>query len=685
MPPRAKRTVPTTLTVESTAANRNGLETIGEGRRRVIIERPWPEIDGGRYAIKRTAGDTITVECDMFADGHEVLAARILFRPAGAPEWSEAVMEHVVNDRWRGSFTVAAVGRHEYTILGWVDRFLTWEHQLHKRVEAGQELSVDLQIGANLLAEAAGQAPEAEAAEIRAFEERLRGGDARAGFDPRLHALMAAHLPRRYATRYDHDLQVIVDVERARFSSWYELFPRSTSPEPGRHGTFRDVINRLPYVAEMGFDVLYLTPIHPIGMAFRKGKDNSPVAQPGEPGSPYAIGSAEGGHKDIHPELGTLEDFRALVAAAHEHGMEIALDNAFQCSPDHPWVREHPEWFRARPDGTIQYAENPPKKYQDIYPIDFESSDWENLWYELRSYFLFWIEQGVTIFRVDNPHTKSFRFWEWCIKTVKERHPEAIFLSEAFTRPKVMYHLAKIGFTQSYTYFTWRTAKWELAQYMTELTTTEAAEYFRPNFWPNTHDILTPQFYAGHRSVFLTRAALAATMTANWGIYGPAYELMEFQPVQGREEYRDNEKYELRTWNLDRPDSLRGFIGGLNRVRRENPALQRNEGLRFHRVENNYSENNQIIAYSKATPDFSNIILVIVNLDPTNVQAGWVGLPLQEWGIDGAFQVHDQISDARYIWQGEFNYVELNPHTMPVHIFKIRRRTRDASGFEHFG
>jgi starch synthase (maltosyl-transferring) len=682
MPAKAKQ--PTASVAAQAAPALNGLSAIGEGRRRVVIERVTPEIDCGRHPIKRIVGDTITVECDAFADGHDVIACAIRYRGPGDEEWREAPMEHLVNDRWRGSFTVSEIGRYRYTVVGWMDRFGTWEHLFHKRVEVGQELGVDLLIGADLVREAAEHAPAPDAAALRGYEQALRGGDHNAAFSRDLVARMAASLPRRYMSSYDRELEVVVDRPLARFSAWYELFPRSASPEPGRHGTFKDVIARLPYVAELGFDILYLTPIHPIGRAFRKGKDNSPTAQPGEPGSPYAIGSEEGGHKSIHPELGTLEDFRELVRVARTMGIEVALDNAFQCSPDHPYVREHPEWFRARPDGTIQYAENPPKKYQDVYPFDFETRDWEGLWLELKSYFDFWIAQGVTVFRVDNPHTKTFRFWEWCIGELKREHPELIFLSEAFTRPKVMYNLAKLGFTQSYTYYTWRTTKWELTQYMLELTQGEAQEFFRPNFWPNTHDILTPQFYPGHRATFLTRAAMAATMTASWGMYGPPYELMLHGKAEGREEYNHNEKYEIRHWNLDDPNSLRHYIARLNRIRREHPALQRNESIRFHRVDNNYVENDQIIAYSKVSPDGEDIVLTVVNLDPTSTQAGWVQIPVAEWGLEGDYQAHDLISDQRFAWSGEFNYVELSPHVMPVHILRIRRRVRDATGFEYY-
>ncbi len=433
--------------------------------------------------------------------------------------------------------------------------------------------------------------------------------------------------PRPHATTYERTLQLRVDRPRARYSSWYELFPRSASPDPDRHGTFDDVVDRLPYVASMGFDVLYLPPIHPIGVAHRKGRNNATAAGPDDVGSPWAIGSAEGGHKSIHPELGTMDDFRRLVAACGDHGLELALDIAFQCSPDHPYVTEHPEWFRHRPDGTIQYAENPPKKYQDIYPFDFETSDPEGLWTELRSVFEFWIDEGVRIFRVDNPHTKSFPFWEWVIGELTAEHPDLIFLAEAFTRPKVMYELAKVGFTQSYTYFAWRHHKWEIEQYYDELFTTEVADFFRSNAWPNTPDILTEYLQHGGRSRFAQRLVLAATLSANYGIYGPAFELQVHQPRPGAEEYLDNEKYERRVWDLDAPQSLRSFIARVNRIRAEHPALQQDRSFSFHHV-----ENDALVAYSKRDPDTGDVILAIVNLDPDHAQSGWMWLDLERSG-----------------------------------------------------
>jgi starch synthase (maltosyl-transferring) len=465
---------------------------------------------------------------------------------------------------------------------------------------------------------------------------------------------------------------VVVDRERARFSTWYEMFPSSCAPKPGRHGTFRDCEERLPYIAAMGFDVLYLPPIHPVGHTHRKGKNNSPAAGRQEPGSPWAIGSEEGGHKAVNPLLGTLADFRRLIEKAREHSIEIALDIAFNCSPDHPYVKEHPTWFRWRPDGTVQYAENPPKKYEDTYPFNFETEDWQELWEELKSIVLFWIKQGVRIFRVDNPHTKPFAFWQWLIDEVKRDYPDVILLSEAFTRPKIMHHLARLGFSQSYTYFAWRNTKWELTQYFTKLTQTDVREYFRPHLWPNTPDILTECLQSGGRPAFMTRLVLAATLGASYGIYGPAFELCENRAREpGSEEYLDSEKYEIKQWDIDRPDSLRDLIAQVNRIRGENPALQSDWRLSFHHV-----DNEQLICYSKRTEDCKNIIVVVVSLDPQHKQSGWVELDLEALGLDPhqPYEVHDLLSDARYLWRGARNYVELNPQVVPAHVFRLRRR-----------
>jgi starch synthase (maltosyl-transferring) len=668
-----------------------------EGRNRVIIEGVEPEIDGGRFPIKRIRGEETVVEANILADGHDALACALLYRREGEADWTEVGMEALGNDRWRGAFTVQEPGIYQYTVQGWVDQFKTWSRDLAKRVQAGQDVTVDLLIGAELVEKAARQASGMDENWLGIFAKALRGGGgegSRQALSPELTRLMTLNCERLFVTTYDKILHVVVDRERARFGAWYELFPRSCSPVAGQHGTFKDVEARLSYVAGMGFDVLYLPPIHPIGSSFRKGRNNSTVARPGDPGnpgdpgdpgdpgSPWAIGSAEGGHKSILPELGTLEDFRHLVAAARQYDIELALDIAFQCSPDHPYVSQHPEWFRQRPDGTIQYAENPPKKYQDIYPFDFETEGWRELWDELKSIFEYWIEQGVRIFRVDNPHTKPFPFWEWVIAEIKRECPEAIFLAEAFTRPAALYGLAKRGFTQSYNYFPWRNTKWELTQYLTELTQTKVREYTGPNLWPNTPDILPEYLQFGGRPAFMARLVLAATLGPSYGIYGPAFELSENRPLApGREEYLDAEKYEIKAWDINRPDSLQGLIGRVNQIRHENPAFRNNFNLRFHEV-----DNDQIIAYSKSSLDGTNQVLVVVNLDPHYKQSGFITLPLEELGIDSRqpYQAHDLLTEARYLWQGTHNYVELNPLTIPAHIFVIRRKVRTEHDFDYY-
>ena len=655
-----------------------------EGRRRVVIEGVRPEVDCGRFPIKRTEGERVVVEADIFTDGHDALGAVLLHRREEDLRWRRTPMEALPNDRWRGSFECAETGAYRYTLRAWIDRFGSWRRDLVKRVEAGQDVATDLPIGADLVERATRRATGEARRALRRAAERIRAGgpDAvEAALEPELLERMSAHPDQRLATSYERELKVVVDRERARFSTWYELFPRSAAREPGRHGTFADVLERLPYVAAMGFDVVYLPPIHPIGRAFRKGRNNSVTSGPGDPGSPWAIGSEEGGHTAIHPELGTLEDFHKVVDLARDLAMEIALDIAYQCSPDHPWVKEHPEWFRHRPDGTIQYAENPPKKYQDIYPMDFESVDWRGLWEALRDVVLYWVDEGVKIFRVDNPHTKPFAFWEWMIAEVKAAHPDVLFLSEAFTRPKVMYRLAKLGFTQSYTYFAWRNTKWELTEYFGR-DLPEVLDFFRPSLWPNTQDILTERLQTGGRPTFMARLVLAATLGASYGIFGPAFELMEHRPAaQGSEEYLDSEKYQIRHWDLDREDSLGEFIGLVNRIRRDNPALQTDRTLRFHDIDSDL-----LIAYSKTSELGDNLILVVVNLDPHHRHSGWVDLPLEELGLpeDHPFQVHDLLTGARYLWHGRRNFVELDPHVVPAHVFRIRRRVRTEQDFEYF-
>ena len=613
---------------------------------RVVVESVRPEVDCGRYPIKRAIGESVLVEADVFADGHDAVVAEVLFKLKEEENWRSVSMAFHGNDHWSGSFTVEKLGRYQYTVRGWTDPFLTWQNDLKKRHEAGQDLTIDLQIGAQLLGRA-----------IPDYEAALR-------------ETSPPPAPERILA-YERTLEVVVDPVRARFGAWYEMFPRSAR-EDGRHATFKDVIALLPYVEEMGFDVLYLPPVHPIGRTARKGRNNAVTAAAGDVGSPWAIGGREGGHKAIHPDLGTLEDFDALVAAAAAKNIQVALDIAFQCSPDHPYVSEHPQWFRRRPDGTVQYAENPPKKYQDIYPFEFESPDWKALWEELKSVFEFWIAHGVKIFRVDNPHTKAFAFWESVLAKLKAAHPELIFLSEAFTRPRVMHRLSKLGFTQSYTYFTWRNSKFELTDYFTELTQHPSREYFRPNVWPNTPDILHEYLQAGGRPAFIVRLVLAGTLAASYGIYGPAFELGERAPREpGSEEYLFSEKYEIKRWERARPDSLSSLVGRLNRIRRENPALQSDWSLRFH-----HSDNEQLLAYSKAEGE--NRILVVVNLDPHHVQSGWVDFGFAE----ETFQVHDLLSGGRFTWSGQHNYVELNPQTLPAHVFRVLRRTHTERDFD---
>jgi starch synthase (maltosyl-transferring) len=648
-----------------------------EGRVRVAIEGVKPEIDGGRFPIKRVVGEKVTVEADIFADGQDWLSALLLHRRESDTRWVETPMELLVNDRWRGSFVVSELGRYLYTITAWVNRFRSWQRDLAKRLKAGQEdVAVNLRVGAELIVEASLKASKSDRKVMQGWVETLRSGEVKQkdrvqlALGDEVARFMDKYLGSQFATTYPKELAVWVDREPARYSTWYEMFPRSYAPEPGRHGTFQDCEAHLPYIASLGFDVLYFPPIHPIGHTNRKGKNNTVTAGPDDPGTPWAIGAEEGGHKAVHPQLGTLEDFRRLVTKAQEYGIEIALDIAFQCSPDHPYVTEHPEWFLWRPDNTIQHAENPPKKYQDIFPLNFETDHWLKLWEELKCVVVFWIEQGIRIFRIDNPHTKPFRFWEWLISDIRKTYPEVIFLSEAFTRPKVMYRLAKLGFNQSYTYFTWRNTKWELVQYFTELTQTEVSEYFRPNLWPNTPDILTEYLQSGGRPAFMTRLVLAATLGASYGIYGPAFELGVNTPREpGSEEYLNSEKYEIKHWDTSR-DSLKDLITRVNLIRRENPALQSNLNLNFHTV-----DNEELICYSKHTEDCANIILVVVNLHPHYTHSGWVELPLDKLGIDPQqpYQVHDLLSDARYQWHGARNYVELNPNICPAHIFRVCR------------
>ncbi len=657
-----------------------------EGRKRVIIEAVQPQVDCGRYPAKRTLGDRVTVTAAIFADGHDHVAGRLLFRHESERDWHSAPMIALTNDLWTATFAVDKLGTWIYAIEAWVDHFGTWCADLQKRlaaqhdpaadaVTASQNIPLALRTGAILLEDIAARAKGADARLLDQILVALRWmADQKTDISEYPLCDEIVDLVNRYpdltlATRYHQDLAVWVDRERARFSTWYELFPRSASPDPGRHGTFADVEALLPDIAAMGFDVLYLPPIHPIGDAFRKGPNNNVVAAKGDPGSPWAIGSKDGGHTAIHRQLGTLDDFKRLVGASHAHGMEIALDIAFQCSPDHPWVTEHPDWFIKRPDGSIQYAENPPKKYQDIYPLNFESPKWRALWQALHDVFAYWIEHGVRIFRVDNPHTKALPFWEWCIAEIHKSHPDVIFLAEAFTRPHVMYSLAKAGFTQSYTYFTWRNTSAELEEYFEEITRPPVTDFFRPNLWPNTPDILHATLQNGGRPAFMQRLILAATLGASYGLYGPAFELGENLPAKpGSEEYLNSEKYEIRRWDRAAHHSLAPLVTRLNQIRHENPALQSDGSLHFHPADSPH-----ILCYSKTTAD--NLILVAINLDPTQEQAGWIDLNLKHLAIAHGqqFDVEDLLTGAHYQWHGRSNYVALRPDVMPAHIFRITR------------
>lgn len=577
--------------------------------------------------VKRVVGDQIAIEADIVGDGHEVLRAVVIDRAPGATAWRETELVLGKDDTWRATITAEALGRHRYAVIAWLDRFATWKRGLERKLAAGIDVSLERQEGALL--------------------------------DPNARGL----------TTRSAEQEVLIERPLAQCSAWYELFPRS-------FGGLRGAEAQLDYIAELGFDVVYLPPIHPIGRAFRKGPDNAPTAGPNDVGSPWAIGGPEGGHTAIHPALGTMRDFEGFVAAARDRRIEVALDIAFQASPDHPWVKEHPAWFKQRPDGSIQYAENPPKKYQDVYPFDFDSADWKALWTALKDVFIFWCEKGVRVFRVDNPHTKPINFWRWCLREVQTAYPDAIFLAEAFTRPKLMLALADAGFSQSYTYFTWRTAKWEIAEYMSDLA--KISDSYRPNFWPTTPDIFPDHLVHGGRAMFVLRAVLASTLSANWGIYGPSYELMEREPRPGVEELAHNEKYEIRAWDLERADSLRHVLARLNRIRKMHPALQTMRGLTFHKT-----DNDAVIAYSKQRGN--DTVLVVANLDPHHTHRAHVELDLAALGIspDDSFQVHDMLGDARYTWRGPRNFVELSPDG-PAHVFELRKFIRSEYQFEYF-
>ena len=654
---------------------------------RVALATLSPRVDGGRFPIARTRGERVEVVAGVVVDGHEQVSAVLEWAydghanaPGGAVQSVRMPLRY--NDEYVADFACTELGTYRYRVRAWLDTFGTWQDQFRRRVEGGAaaaELETELLDGASLLD------ARNDDGSLSAYVKRFRAGEVEAALEDEVVRLAQEHDPAHGAVASDW-LGVRVDPEHARFAAWYEFFPRSAA-DPGPddepvHGTLDDAARRLPLIADRGFDIVYLPPISPIGETFRKGKDNAPTAQPGEVGSPWAVGGAAGGHKSVLAELGGLEAFRRFVAEADRLGLKVALDIAFQTSPDHPYVTEHPEWFRHRPDGTIRYAENPPKKYQDIYPIDFESEDWRALWTELRSVFEYWIGEGVRVFRVDNPHTKPLAFWEWCLGTLRHEHPDLVFLAEAFTKPKTMYGLAKRGFNNSYTYFTWRTTKDELVEYGRELFHTEAAEVYRPNFWPNTPDILTDELRDYGRPAHAARLVLAATLSSAYGVYGPPFEHVDARQHPDREEYRDNEKYEVRSWDWNDPTSLQPLMKRLNRVRRENPALQHMRNVRFHETDNAH-----LIAYSKrvpyrveerggaaAPPEWdANVVLTVVNLDYLNAQAGWVTVDLAALGLpsDRPFRVRDLLGGQTFTWHGASNFVELRPHEFPAHVFRV--------------
>ena len=655
------------------------------GKKRVVIENVKPQINCGQFPIKRAIGEKVKVQADIFSDGHDEVLAQILYKGPHTDTWQFSPLAFVGNDLWTGEFTVTRLGRYVFTVQGWVDHFRTWQKDLKKKHDAGQDIAVDLLIGKEYINKAGTMATDDDRKHLERLSSELEASDISyavlTALSTELIDLMDRYADLTSASYYERELVVVVDRKKAVFSSWYELFPRSCSPDAGTHGTFKDCEEVLPEIADMGFDVLYLPPIHPIGRTKRKGKNNNPVCEEGDVGSPWAIGAQEGGHKSVHPDLGTLEDFRRLIAQASEYGVEIAMDIAFQCSPDHPYVKEHPEWFQWRPDGTVQFAENPPKKYEDIIPIQFEGDGWLSLWDELKSVFLFWIDNGIRIFRVDNPHTKPFPFWEWVIHELKKDYPDLIFLAEAFTRPKVMYRLAKLGFTQSYTYFTWRNTKVEFTEYMKELVRTDVREYMRPNFWTNTPDILPEHLQYGGRPAYMMRLVLAATLSASYGMYGPAFELFVQDAIEGREEYLYSEKYEIKHWDRKREDSLKDFVAKLNRIRRENTALQDTWNVEFYNAENDY-----LMCYGKTSEDLSNIIIVAVNLDPYHTQGGWVHVPVDALEIPRGqpYLVHDLLTDDKFIWHGEKNFIQLDPQIVPAHIFSVRKRLKREMDFDYF-
>ncbi|MFD1095792.1 alpha-1,4-glucan--maltose-1-phosphate maltosyltransferase [Salegentibacter chungangensis] len=649
-----------------------------EGLKRIVIEHVYPQIDCGKHPVKRIVNEPMKLSADIFGDGHDKLEAVLLYRKQKKKggrdkKWNEIPMNFEENDHWTASLIPEETGYYEYTLEAWVDHYATWLSDLEKKMEAGQDIKLQLLIGAELMEKAKERATVGQKKKLEKWMTLLKdpkseGRAIEQVFSKETAEMMYNTRDKKIATWYEKVLILKVERKRALFSAWYEFFPRSSSEHKGKHGTFKDSEKILPEIARMGFNVIYLPPIHPIGLSHRKGINNATEANPGDPGSPWAIGSKEGGHKAIHPELGSLEDFKSFVEKAHDLDMEIALDFAIQCSPDHPYVKAHPQWFKWRPDGTVQYAENPPKKYQDVLPVNFETEDWKNLWEELKSIVEYWIDKGIKIFRVDNPHTKSFVFWNWLIREINEKHDGIIFLAEAFTRPRVMEKLAKLGFTQSYTYFTWRNTKEDFIEYLTELSKSELREYFRPNFWPNTPDILPVSLEDQPESAFLIRIVLASTLSSNFGIYGPLFEFNLNEAYPGKEEYTRSEKYEIKNWDWHKSTKTKELITRLNLLRLENHALQTTWNIEFSET-----DNKMILCYSKIDEDSGNKLLIVVSLDPDHSQSGWVKMPVDLFKIKNpnSYNVHDLLNGSNYMWQNEWNYVELHPQSIPAHIFRI--------------
>jgi len=661
-----------------------------------VIEAVTPLIEGGRYPIKRVVGEDLVVEADVFKDGHDLISVLLKWRKSGEATWHETLMMPLENDRWHATCSFFENAIHEYTIETWGDTFRSWQHEFRKKFQGGViDLTSETLEGAQFVRAAAGRAagtPDAErlAGLAGKIEAATPAEVDQIAHWTELEALMATWPDRSLATEFKLQSgrypRVEVDRIRSKFAAWYEFFPRRAEGKPDSGSTFRDCLGRIDDARAMGFDVIYFPPIHPIGATNRKGRNNSVVCEPGEPGVPYAIGNRHlgcpngGGHKDIAPELGTFADFDWLIKELHKRGMELAIDFAINSSPDHPYVAEHPEWFYKRPDGTIKYAENPPKKYEDVYPLNFHNKNWQALWEEMVSVILFWCKKKVRIFRVDNPHTKPVAFWEYLIEKVRAKYPDAIFLSEAFTRPKMMKVLAKAGYQQSYTYFTWRNSKQELTEYFTELTQSEMRDYYRGNLFTNTPDILPFFLQQGGRPAFMIRSVLAATLSTVYGIYS-GFELCENAALPNREEYADSEKYQFKGRDWNAPGNIKEYITRLNRIRIENRALHEYTNLKFYQA-----ENENILFYGKMTPSRDNIILIAVNLDPYQSQTAHLHVPVEEFGfMEGdSYQVHDLLSDERYLWHGSRNYIELNPHSRPAHIFRVRRRVSREQDFDYF-